>query len=104
MNNKGQTLVLFVILLPVMLLLIYFVYTRIALYGEKNQQQDLANSVCKHYQQGESTIELEKLVLLTDDKQKLTITEDDKIKIILEKEINNLLNKKEKIKTELICE
>ena len=105
MNNKGQTLVLFVIILPIMLLFIYFVYTKVLLYGEKNHQQNIANSICRHYKKGASLSELEILIIGNDEKQKYEIKEkNNTILIILEKDINNLLNKKDKVKTEILCE
>lgn len=105
MNNKGQALILFVMILPVGLLLIYFVYTRIVLYSEKQQQENLANTICRYYKKGKKIDELENIVVENDKDQAFKlIEEDNKIKISLEKEINDLLNKKRKIKTELVCE
>lgn len=105
MNNKGQTLVLFVMILPIALLLIYFVYTRIMLYGEKKQEEDIANSICRYYHDGKSINELEEIIKANDKDYSYKIKEENNtIKIIISKEIDSLLNKKDKVKTELICE
>ena len=105
MNNKGQTLVLFVMILPIALLLIYFVYTRIMLYGEKKHMEDIANSICRYYHNDKAIEELEEIIEANDKDYSYKIKEENNtIKIIIVKEINNLLNKKDKVKTELTCE
>lgn len=105
MNNKGQTLVLFVMILPITFLLIFFVYTKITLYGEKKKEQDIASSICRYYKKGKSINELEKIIEENDKELIYKIKkEDNKIKVILVKEITNLLNKEDKVRTELICE
>jgi len=105
LNNKGQVLVLFVLILPIFLLLAYFVYNELTLYGEKKNQEDLTSSLCKYYKKGTSIKELEELALKNDKDISIKIeNEENNIKKTLVKEIDDLLNKKNKIKTEIKCE
>lgn len=105
MNKKGQVLVLFVIMLPLIVFIISMIIGKVYLYGEKKSQQDLANSACTYYKKGKDISEIKDIILENDKDQVIKITDNNnKIKIILVKYIDNLLNKKNKVKTELICE
>ncbi len=101
MNKKGQVLVLFVIMLPLLFLIISMIIGKVYLYGEKKSQQDLANSACIYYKKGKDISEIKNIILENDKDQAIKITNN---KIILVKYIDNLLYKKNKVKTELICE
>ena len=105
MNKKGQVLVLFIIVLPLIILLISMLIGKVYLYSEKKYQQDLANEACRYYKKGKSIDTIKEIILENDSNQAIKITNrNDTIKIILVKNIDNLLNKKNKVKTELICE
>lgn len=105
MNKKGQVLVLFVIVLPLIIFIISMVIAKVYLYGEKKSQQDLANSACSYYKKGKSVDEIKEIILENDKEQTIKITDNNNtVKIILVKYIDNLLSKKNKVKTELICE
>ena len=78
---------------------------KVYLYGEKKIQQDLAKSACNYYKKGKDISEIKDIILKNDNDQAIKITDNNNtVKIILVKTIDNLLNKKNKIKTELICE
>ena len=48
MNNKGQTLVLFVVLLPVILILLAFVFDTAYMSMESNRLNDIAKTSVKY--------------------------------------------------------
>lgn len=105
MDRKGQVLVLFIIILPLIIFIFSMVIGKVYLYGEKKAQQDLANSACIYYKKGKDIDEIKEIILENDKEQTIKITDNNnKVKIILVKYIDSLLNKKNKVKTELICE
>ena len=77
---------------------------KIYLYSEKKLQQDLARSACTYYKDGKNIDEIESIILENDKDQIIKIKNSKSVKIILVKNTYNLINKKNKIKTELICE
>ena len=104
MNNKGQVLVLFIMLLPITFLLIYLVYSQIFLYGEKKNQQDFAYRLCNYYKDGKSINDLEDISKENDNETSLEIKElNQGIEITLVKVVKDIINKENKIKTVITC-
>ena len=104
MNKKGEVLVLFIIILPLVIFIFGMVIGKVYLYGEKKRQEDLAKSACNYYKDGKSIIKIKDIILENDNDQMVKITDkNNKVKIVLVKQINSLLNKKSKVKTEIIC-
>ena len=101
MNNKGQALVSFLIILPVALLIAYLVFNKIYLTGEKKNQERLTNILCDTYKKTDSISEVKKIAKLNDSKQSIKIKEK-KNSIIVTLEKKGLF--KEKIRTSTICE
>ena len=103
MNNKGQVLVMFVLLLPILFLLIYFFISDVYLGNEKKELDRINNKLCNYYKK---TNDLKKVLSYgekMDNKIIITIKENEdniEIKLLKEKE---LFNKKNKIKSRLIC-
>lgn len=104
MNNKGQVLVMFVLLLPILFLVIYFFISEVYLGNEKKELDRINNKLCNYYKK---TGNIEKVLSYgekIDNKIIITINENEnniEIKLLKEKE---LFNKKNKIKSKLICE
>ena len=104
MNNKGQVLVMFVLLLPVLFLVIYFFVSEVYLNNEKKELNRIANRLCKYYKKN---YDIDKVLDYGNKMDKdLVISiskKEDTITIKLEKD-KELFNKKSKIKKELLCE
>ena len=49
LNNKGQTLVIFVMILPIIVLGIAFILIKVYSTYEKNKQNNIANIICEQY-------------------------------------------------------
>ena len=105
MDNKGQTLVLFVILLPLVFLAIYFVGNYLYLSIEKNDQEKIAKDLCSYYKKEKDLVKTEELATARDKDQIVSIIEkDNTIEITLEKIHKSIINQKNKIKTVITCE
>lgn len=96
MNNKGQTLAVFVILLPFIFVLVgYFVEKLDLLYQEKSQKE-LASTLCQYALNREnSQIQVEQLALENDSQiKKVEIFYQQKeVQITLTKERKSILSK-----------
>lgn len=104
MNNKGQVLVMFVLLLPILFLVIYFFVSEIYLNNEKKELNRIANRLCKYYEKNNDIDKVLDYGNKMDEDIVITIKKkEDTITIKLEKE-KELFNKKSKIKKELLCE
>ena len=104
MNKKGQVLVLFVMILPIIFLLIYFVYLQLSLYGEKKNQQDLAYTLCNYYKDGKSISNLTEISKKNDKDSTLKIEQlKQGIEITLVKVVKDVMNKENKVKTVITC-
>lgn len=86
MNNKGQTLVLFVVLLPVILILLAFVFDTAYMSMEKNKLNDIAKTSLKYVVKDNKDInEVKKVIKENDNKIKIEkITNNN---VYLKKEI-----------------
>lgn len=108
MNKKGQVLVLFVMIFPIIFLAFYVVLSKVYLYGEKNKQEKLIDTLCNYYKQENDLDKIIELSTKNDDKQEIKIKRiNDSIEITLIKSEDNILNflsKNKKIKSTTICE
>lgn len=97
MNNKGQTLVIFVLLLPLFLLLFAYVVDTSILFYEKNRLDDI-NKMVIDYKMYHIEANEEKMntYILKNDKEirieKINM-DDEKIEIYLSKKIKSLFGR-----------
>ena len=103
MNKKGQVLVMFVLLLPVLFLGIYFIYLKIDLYLEKKEQTRIIEKLCDYYEKDKDIDKILELGTKEDRTQTIEINKlDNNLEITLYKE-KELLNINNKIKTVKEC-
>lgn len=98
MNNKGQTLVLFVLLLPILIIIISMVINYGIISLEKKKIDDRLNDIVlygiKNKDKEELETDLNRLMVLNIENiysKEIKITENE-IEISLEKELNGLFN------------
>lgn len=68
LNNKAQTLVAFIILLPIICLVIILFLEKLYLYSEKENLKSIANLICIKSENEENFDTLKKLALANDSK------------------------------------
>lgn len=68
LNNKAQTLVAFIILLPIICLVIILFLEKLYLYSEKANLKSIANLICIKSENEENFDTLKKLALANDSK------------------------------------
>ena len=88
MNNKGQTLVIFVILLPFMCVLFGYILDKCYLLYQEKKLKEVAAIVCKYSLNQEKTeMDIKQLALENDEKiENIKINRNaSKAKIVLEK-------------------
>lgn len=87
MNNKGQTLVLFVVMLPIILLgVCFFIDTGLIIY-EQNRLEKLASEVVHYEEQLDDASKIETLIKKND--KNITIEVKDKT-FLLEKNVKSI--------------
>lgn len=87
LNNKGQTLVIFIMILPIIVLGISFILIKVYSTYEKNKQNNIANIICEQYKKENDINKLIELGTKNDDTQKIEIKRiKDSIEITIEKE------------------
>ena len=102
MNNKGQSLVLFVLVLPICFLLIFYIVSEIYLNIEKNNIEKIANTLCKYSKKEEDINKIIKLGLKNDKDLDIGINrKNNNLEIIILKK-EKLFNKVIFVKT--LCE
>ena len=97
MNNKGQTLVLFVILLPILCLFIGYVVEKCDLLYQEKNLQEIAETVCKYALNKDNKEERIKQQALENDNniQKIDIIYgefQEEVTIVLEKEKKSIFH------------
>ena len=110
MNKKGQVLVLFLMMLPVIIVVFGYLVDKCYLFYENNKLNNIGSTVCS-YATLESGINKVKQLALENDKNltKININKkNNKIEIVLEKEIDSLFGNllgidSYDIKTRKIC-
>lgn len=111
MNNKGQVLVLFLLLVPLVLILFAYVVDKCYLLYQENSQNNIGDTVCSYAIDSNKTEdEIKQLTLENDSKIEniKVIRNNEHVEIILEKEIDSLFGKilgmdTYKIKTKTLC-
>ncbi len=87
MNNKGQTLVIFVIMLPIIVLGIVYVFLKVYSTYEKKKQENITNIICEKYKKNNDINKLIELGTKNDSTQKIEIKRiNDSIEVNIEKE------------------
>lgn len=100
MNNKGQTLVIFIILLPLIILLIMFVFVKIYTSYEKTKQNGIIELICDEYKKNDNINDLLQLGYLNDETQDIKIKRiNNSIQVTLIKETFLKI----KVKTDTSC-
>lgn len=90
MNNKGQTLIFFVVILPILLLVFMLVIDLSAMNYEKNKLDNLARECMTYKIDGKSDDKIKELIRLSDDNIEYEIYGN---KIILVKEYDPIFLK-----------
>lgn len=94
MNRKGQVLVLFVLVLPLILLFVFCLFEKLYVSSEKNKIYNLSNSVCDYLKEN-NDIDKAKNMIIDNDKDILIDNifieiVNDKITIEINKNIKGL--------------
>lgn len=90
MNNKGQTLIFFVVILPILLLVLMFIIDLSTMNYEKNKLDNLAKECMNYKIDGKPDDKIKELIKLSDDTIEYEIYSN---KIILKKEYNPIFLK-----------
>ena len=97
MNNKGQTLVIFVLLLPLFLLLFAYVVDTSILFYEKNKLDDLTKMIIdyKMYHIEENENKIKDYIIKNDKEIKIEKIkmDEEKIELHLSKKIKSLFGR-----------
>lgn len=91
MNNKGQSLVLFVIILPIVILLFVYLFDLANLTGEKIKLDNIAKQSITYLKE-DKDINIIKNYIIKNDKEIKVINIDDN-EIHLEKEVPSIFGK-----------
>ena len=104
MNNKGQTLISFIIVLPFLFLIFTYIFNKFYLTYEKRKLNIISEIACEYALNSKTDNEIERLILENDEKiNSIYIKRDNtSITITLEKDTLSLLEEY-KIKTETKC-
>lgn len=110
MNNKGQTLVVFVILLPFILLTIFYVISISYLNYNKKSLENIADIICTYALDNDNENDIHRLALENDnDIKKVEINKNNnEIEITLVKEVKEVFtilttNSTNQIKVKTSC-
>ena len=111
MNNKGQVLVTFIILLPLVCILFGYVLDQCYLLYQQKELKDIADVVCKYaLNEKKSAAEIKQLALENDKEiEKIAMTrKDNYVQLILEKKEKSLFSRlvgkdSYQIKVEMTC-
>ncbi len=106
LDNRGQVLVLFLILLPVILLGIYALFSHFTLKYEEKNLKHIAEIACVYSLTGKSEKDVEKLVLENDPNAEVEKIEGDleNKSVTLTKKVDTLfLNYKTTVLTSVEC-
>ena len=106
LNNRGQVLVLFIILLPVILLGIYALFSHFTLKYEEKNLSHIAEIACRYSLTGKSEEDVKKIVLENDKHAEVKKIEGDSESksVTLTKEVDTLfLNYKTTVLTSVEC-
>jgi len=106
LNSQGQVLILFVILLPVILLVVYALFSYFNLRYEQKNLNHIAKVACEHALTGKSKDEVQKLIFENDADVIMEKIEGNtqKQSVTLQKEVDTLfLNYKTTVRVSTEC-
>ena len=95
MNKKGQTLILFVLLIPVLIMAFALIFDSAYIITENNRLDDINETAIKYYFEGTSTTDIKKYIEKNDKDiliKDINITSNN-INIILDKSIKSYFGK-----------
>lgn len=91
MNNKGQSLVLFVIILPIIILLFVYLFDLANLTGEKIKLDNIAKQSITYLKEDKGILEVQNYIIKNDKEIKILNINDNEIH--LEKEVPSIFGK-----------
>ena len=94
LNNRGQTLVIFIILLPLVCFIMFFFIQKLMLINEKTYLKSIANDSCNYYLKNNNIDKTIELLKKNDSNLKNIVVNDelDTVMIEFDKEINDLFD------------
>ena len=90
MNKKGQTLVIFVIILPIIIMLFAYIFDSSMLYLENRNLTKLKEEAVEYLNSGMEKEKITEFIKANDKKIKINIKDND---IILKKEIGSVFGR-----------
>lgn len=66
MNNRGQTFVLFVVLIPIFVICFAYIFDTSFIIYEKDNLQDMAYLARDYLEEGKTSLEVQDLIILND--------------------------------------
>lgn len=91
MNNNGQALVLFVVLIPILFILFAFVFDTSIMIRESGRVDSIARDSVKYLMDGKTTLEVSKVITKNDKDIKIINITDNGVH--LKKEIDSIFGK-----------
>lgn len=94
LNEKGQILVIFIILLPLIILITFIFFQKLLLINEENHLKSIANDACSYYIKSNNKDKVIKLLKENESTiQNIIITTNkDEVIVEFDKEIKDLFN------------
>ena len=83
MNKKGQALVEFIIILPILILILFAIIDYGMISYSRNRMENMINDINKMYSNNESDTEINNFVKSNDKFIDININKDDKYTVIL---------------------
>ncbi len=84
MNNKGQSLVLFVLLLPLILIVLAYIFDSAVIVYSNNRLKNIADNAFLYKQEGKTDWEITKYVLMNDKDIEIVAIDEDLIHLKLD--------------------
>ena len=93
MNNKGQTLVVFVLLLPFLFLVFAYLFDKCYITYQQRNQNEIGKILCKQIEKTENIESIQELAYENDRKLEKIEYHPTKREIILEKRISSIFGR-----------
>lgn len=95
MNNKGQTLVIFIILLPIIMVVFAYVIDKGYLLYQEKSQKKITSLVCQYALNEEQEDHIRQLALENDNnlKEIMINRSNEQVEITLEKDMDSIFGK-----------
>ena len=91
MNNKGQSLVLFVIILPIIILLFIYLFDLANLTGEKIKLDNIAKQSITYLKEDKDILKVQNYIIKND--KEIKIININETEVHLEKEVPSIFGK-----------